>query len=147
MADKNFRCRVVTPTQLLFDEPVRYATVPAWDGLFGVMHGTSPMVTRLGLGELRLKFEGVTQGGERSFFIDGGFAKMSSEGLTLLAESAIPVESLSESEAKAELAEAEARTVDLNSKDAAAQSAAIAHARNRARLKLSLAKKSRTHGI
>lgn len=147
MADKNFRCRVVTPTRALFDETVKYATVPAWDGLFGVMHGTAPLVTRLGLGELRLEFEGVTAGGERSFYIDGGFAKMSDDGLTLLAQSAVPVESLSQSEARAELAEAEARTVDLSSRDAAAQSASIAQDRNRARLKLRLAKESRAHGI
>lgn len=147
MADKTFRCRVVTPTHALFDEPVKYATVPAWDGLLGVMHGTAPMVTRLGLGELRLEFEGVTKGGERSFFIDGGFAKMSDDGLTLLAEAAVPVESLSESEAKAELAEAEARQVDLTSKNAAKQAESISQARNRARLKLRLAKESRAQGI
>ncbi len=147
MADKTFRCRVVTPTHALFDGEVKYANVPAWDGLMGVMPSTAPVVTKLGLGELHLEFEGVTKGGERSFFIDGGFAKKSDTELTLLAEKAIPVESLSESEAKAELAEAEARRVDLQSRDAAAQAESIKQARDSARLKVHLAKESRARGI
>jgi len=147
LADKTFRCRVVTPTHALFDESVSYASVPAWDGLMGIMHGSSPLVARLGLGEFRVDFPASENGGSRSFFVDGGFAKMSSEGLTLLAETAIPIESLSESDAQAELAEAEARTVDLASPTAADDSDKITHARNRARLKVRLAKKSRQHGI
>ncbi len=147
MADKTFRCRVVTPTHALFDDEVKYANVPAWDGLMGVLPNTAPMVTRLGLGELHLEFEGITKGGQRSFFINGGFARKSDVELTLLAESAIPVESLSESEAKAELAEAEARVVDLHSRDAAAQAESIKRSRDSARVKLRLAKESRARGI
>lgn len=147
MADKTFRCRVVTPTAALFEGEVKYANVPAWDGLLGVMSDTAPMVTKLGLGELRLEFVGITKGGHRSFFIDGGFAKKSDVELTLLAENAVPVESLSESESKAELAEAEARVVDLRSRDAASQAESIKQARDSARLKVRLAKESRARGI
>ncbi len=43
MAQKTFRCKVVTPTASLLDEPVAYASVPAWDGLFGVLPGRAPI--------------------------------------------------------------------------------------------------------
>jgi len=149
VADKTIKCQVVTPTKALLDEAVTYASIPGWDGLFGVMHGGSPLVARLGIGELRLDFPDTAEskGGSRSYYIDGGFAKMSEEGLSILAETAIPVESLEESEAKAELAEAMARQADVNASDALAQADNIARDRNRARTKLRLAQQSRSAGI
>jgi len=149
VASKTVKCQVVTPSESLIDEEVTYASVPGWDGLFGVMHGGSPLVARLGVGELRLDFPDTAQakGGSRSYYIDGGFAKMSDEGLTILAEAAIPVESLEKTEAEAELAEAMARQVDITSRDAAEQSDKIALDRLRARTKLRLASNSRKHGI
>jgi F-type H+-transporting ATPase subunit epsilon len=133
----------------LLNEAVTYASIPGWDGLFGVMHGGSPLVARLGTGELRLDFPDTpeSKGGSRSYFIDGGFAKMSKEGLSILAETAIPVEALGASEAKAELAEAMARQADVNSPDALAQADKIAADRNRARTKLRLAQQARVSGI
>jgi len=149
VAEKTIKCQVVTPTKALLSEEVTYASVPAWDGLFGAMHGSSPLVAKLGIGELRLDFPDTdkAKGGSRSYFIDGGFAKMSDEGLTILAETAVPVEALSASEAEAELAEAMARQADVSAADAAQQAERIAKDRTRARAKLRLARASRAHGI
>ncbi len=149
MASKTVKCQVVTPSESLIDEEVTYASVPGWDGLFGVMHGGSPLVARLGVGELRLDFPDTpdAKGGSRSYYIDGGFAKMSDEGLIILAENAIPVESLAETDAEAELAEAMARQADISSPDAAEQADKIALDRTRARTKLRLARNSRERGI
>lgn len=103
---KTFRCSIVTPVASVFDGDVTYASFPAWDGQQGMLPGQSPLLTKLGVGPLRLDF---TEGGSRWFLIDGGFAQVQDGSLTLLTEGAVPAEQLSAQEASAELAEANAR--------------------------------------
>ncbi len=103
---KGFHCSIVTPTETVFDEEVAYASFPAWDGQQGVMAGQSPLLTRLGFGSLRLDF---AEGGSRWYLLEGGFAEVKNERLSLLTERATPAEKLSVEEAQAELAEARAR--------------------------------------
>ena len=103
---KGFHCSIVTPTETVFDEEVAYASFPAWDGQQGVMAGQSPLLTRLGFGSLRLDF---AEGGSRWYLLEGGFAEVKNEKLSLLTERATPAEKLSVEEAQAELAEARAR--------------------------------------
>jgi len=83
------------------DEPVTYASVPAWDGLFGVLPGRAPILARLGIGELRLDTGGAQA--SRSFFIEGGFVQMAGDKLTVLAERATPSDKLNVAEAEAQL--------------------------------------------
>ncbi len=143
-----FECQLVTPEAKLLDEALVYASVPAWDGLFGVLPGRAPLLARLGLGELTVRFpDSTAAGGERSFLVDGGFVKMADNKLTILAEKAIPAETLTETDAKAELAEAQARQVPSDAADASAAGERIAHQRRVAELKLRMAQKSRTSGI
>ncbi len=103
---KTFRCTIVTPSAAVLDEDVTYASFPAWDGQMGMMPGRSPLLTRLGIGSLRLDFE---QGGSRMFLVDSGFAQVQDGSLTLLTERAMPAEELNLQSAEAELAEANAR--------------------------------------
>ena len=148
MSDRTFRCRVVTPAQSLLDEPVEYANVPMWDGLMGFQHGRAPLVGKLGLGELTLRFPTSTHGGsDRTFFIDGGFVQMSKGELIILAENAQSAERIAESDAQAELAEAENAQVDTEASDMAAEADRIRLARERARVRLRIARNSRAKGI
>ena len=110
-----FHCSIITPTETVFDEEVDYASFPAWDGQQGVMAGQSPLLTRLGFGSLRLDF---AEGGSRWYLLEGGFAEVKNERLSLLTERATPAEQLSVDEAQAELAEAQAR-VTAGSEDRA----------------------------
>jgi F-type H+-transporting ATPase subunit epsilon len=103
---KPIRCSIVTPTQTVLDEDVLYASVPAWDGQLGVMAGASPLLTKLGVGGLRLNMPG---GGDRWFLLDGGFAQIEPDKLNLISEAAIPADQINVQEAEAELAEANAR--------------------------------------
>lgn len=105
---KSFRCSIVTLSASILDDDVTYASVPAWDGQFGLLPGHSPFLARLGIGRLRLDFP---EGGSRWFYIDGGFAQVQDGHLVLLTENAIPAESLSLRDAEAELAEANARVL------------------------------------
>ncbi|MEX2217624.1 MAG: F0F1 ATP synthase subunit epsilon [Phycisphaerales bacterium] len=138
---KTFRCRLITPTAQVLDEPVSYASIPAWDGLFGVLPNRAPIVAKLGTGELRLDFGGE-KGGSRSFLVQDGFVQMISNKLTILATLALPVETLSEPEAKAELAEAEARQAGTGP-----DREKVRKDRERARTKVRLARKSAGRGI
>lgn len=146
---KTFSCQLVTPEAKLMEGELVYASVPAWDGLFGVLPGRAPLLTRLGLGELTVRFaeSGGAGGGERSFLVDGGFAKMADNKLTILAERALPAEKLTETDAKAELAEAQARTVPADAADRTREGEKLSHARRVAELKLRLAQKTRAGGI
>lgn len=146
---KTFRCRVVTPTAKLVDEPATYASIPAWDGLFGVLPGRAPIVAKLGVGELTVEFPETTTGGggRRSYFIDGGFVRMSSGELTVLADKAIPAEQLSVSDAEAELRAAENLTVAPDSRDRQRDADRITHERNAARVKVRIAQGARGKGI
>jgi F-type H+-transporting ATPase subunit epsilon len=133
---KTFRCSIVTPAASILDDEVEYASFPAWDGQHGMMAGQSPLLTRLGVGSLRLDFPG---GSSKWFLIDGGFAQVQDGGLTLLTETASPAESLNMSEAEAELAEANAR-ITKSSDDLAK----VERQQQRAMAKIALARTART---
>lgn len=103
---KSFRCRVVTPTASLLSEEVTYVQLPVWDGSMGFLPGRAPLLARLGVGELRLTFADSSKGkgGERSYLLEGGVAKMQGSELLILAEKATTAESIDIKAAEAELA-------------------------------------------
>jgi len=116
MADKPFRCKLITPHERVFDADISYAMVPLWDGKIGFMAHAAALVGKLGPGELRINFVDrytagvkVEESGAKRWFIEGGFVQNVKNELTILATGAHDAESLDESEAKAELAEAVAR--------------------------------------
>lgn len=139
-----FRCRVVTPTESLFDARVAYAMVPAHDGLLGVLPGRAPLVAQLGLGELTVRFEDNAQ---RVFYIEGGFMKIADDDLIVLAEAAQSGDRIIESDARAELASADARVVPPDAKDRATAADEIRLARDRARTKLRIAQHAKAVGV
>ncbi|MCA9297896.1 MAG: F0F1 ATP synthase subunit epsilon [Phycisphaerales bacterium] len=146
MAKNSIHCRLVTPSESLLDAEVVYASIPAWDGLFGVQANHAPLLARLGLGELRLDFpEG--EDGSRSYLVDEGFVQIVDNTLTILAEKAIPAERLTVQEAEAALREAEARTLPDDAPDRAASLQKISRERRRAELALRIAKSHRGKGI
>lgn len=131
---QSFRCRVVTPVAALVSEEVKHVQIPAWDGSMGFLPGRAPILARLGAGELRLDIADSAkgQGGTRSFFLEGGVAKMQGAELLILAEKATPAENVSLPDAETELAKASAGSTQP------ARAAADV-----ARAKVAFAKKSR----
>ncbi len=101
-----FRCTIVTPAESLFDAAVSYATFQAWDGQKGVAKGASAFLAKLGTGSARMDLE---SGESKWYVIDGGFAQMQGNTLTLLVDSAADAKSIDASKAQDELAEANAR--------------------------------------
>ena len=109
MAAHTFQCSLITPAAEVLKDELVYASIPAWDGLFGVLPGRAPIVAKLGLGELRLDFPSGGSTRSRSFLVDDGFVQMVNNSLKILATRAIPVETITEADAKAALAERDSR--------------------------------------
>lgn len=98
-----FQCTLVTPAQQVLDEPVAYASFPAHDGQVGIAPSRAPLLAELGDGSLRLDFP---DGGNRWFFIGGGFAQMKDNKLSIVADEAVPAEEIVRSKAQNALDEA-----------------------------------------
>jgi F-type H+-transporting ATPase subunit epsilon len=86
-----FLFELVSPERLLVSEQVRSVVVPGSEGEFEVMKAHAPFLTTLRPGVLRVTTEA---GGQQRIFVRGGFADVNAGGLTVLAEEAVPVESL-----------------------------------------------------
>ena len=66
--------------------------LPLFDGEIGVAPGHSPMIGRLGCGELRLDTgEGVDR-----YYIEGGFVELIDDKISLLTNRAVPAKELDE---------------------------------------------------
>ena len=78
----NFHFELVSPEKLLFSGDVEQVDVPGAEGDFGVLAGHAPMVTTLRPGILTVH----AASGEQKIVVLGGFAEVSAEGLTVLAD-------------------------------------------------------------
>ena len=81
-----FHCSVVTPERAVLETDARFVAFPAHDGEVGILPNRSALLTKLGVGVLRID---APEGGERKFVIDGGFGQMIENRLTILTESAV----------------------------------------------------------
>jgi F-type H+-transporting ATPase subunit epsilon len=90
MADK-FQFELVSPERLVLSEPVDMVVVPGGDGNFGVLAGHSLLISTVRPGVIDV-YEGqsVTQ----RIFVAGGFAEVTPERCTVLADEAVPLKEL-----------------------------------------------------
>ena len=84
MADKLHFSRV-SPERELFSGLVDQVDAPGSEGDFGVLAGHAPFMTTLKEGPVTLHIDGAL----KVFDVRGGFADVTSEGLTVLAEHAV----------------------------------------------------------
>jgi F-type H+-transporting ATPase subunit epsilon len=113
---------IVSPEKLLLSRPVDMAVIPAAEGELGVLPGHAPMIVMLRGGTIAL-YEGgkVTE----RLFVAGGFAEITPERCTVLANEAVPVGELSRQEAQERLAAAEASFASADKMDIGAIDAAM----------------------
>ncbi|MBR9762479.1 MAG: F0F1 ATP synthase subunit epsilon [Rhodobacteraceae bacterium] len=76
---------LVSPERSLVSGPVSEAQIPGEEGDLTAMPGHAPMITTLRPGVLHLK----GPDGEDDYIVSGGFAEISAEGVTVLAERAL----------------------------------------------------------
>jgi len=103
MAEDRLHCVVVTPETTLFDEAVDFVALPLFDGELGVLPGRAPLIGRLGYGELRTNLGAET----KSYYIDGGFAQVRDDVVTVLTSNAQPAHKIDRVAASASLAKAQ----------------------------------------
>lgn len=87
---RTLQCVVVTPERAVLDEPADSVILPLYDGELGVLPGRAPLIGRLGYGELRLRRGGQT----RRYFVDGGFAQVRANVVTVLTPQAMRAEEI-----------------------------------------------------
>ncbi|TWT39773.1 ATP synthase F1 subunit epsilon [Blastopirellula retiformator] len=96
------KCIVVTPEETALETTADFVALPLFDGELGIAPSHSPMIGRLGFGEMRIKSGGETT----RYYIDGGFVQVAGDEVNVLTGKALPVDEVSREEAEKQLAEA-----------------------------------------
>ena len=94
---------IVSPEKLLVSQSVDMVVIPGAEGDIGVLQDHSPMITLLRGGEVLL------YDGERvsaRYFVTGGFAEITEERVTVLADTAEPSSTLDRAMGERQLTEA-----------------------------------------
>lgn len=105
-------CVVVTPEVTVLETQADFIVVPLYDGELGVAPLHTPLLGRLGYGELRLR-----QGNSMlRYYVDGGFVEVAKDVVTILTPRAVPAEKLDGAVIREQLAAAQkkpAHTTEL----------------------------------
>jgi F-type H+-transporting ATPase subunit epsilon len=120
---------IVTPERLAYSDTVDSVQLPGSEGELGVLPHHAPLVSMLGVGELRIRKGGQ----EESFAIAGGFLQVRPDRVVVMAETAdmaseIDLERAQEARREAERTlegAAQADAVDLSAARAALQTALL----------------------
>jgi len=99
------KCTVVTPERTVCDESADFIALTLFDGEIGIAPGHSPMIGRLGTGEMRITRRGETT----RHYVEGGFVEILDDTVSVLTNRAIPAAQLNESVARQQLDAARAR--------------------------------------
>jgi F-type H+-transporting ATPase subunit epsilon len=131
---RSLQCIVVTPERAVLDEPVDFVVLPLYDGELGVLPGRAPLIGRLGPGELRLRRGDAI----RRFFVDGGFAQVRNNIVTVLTPRAVRGEDIN--------TQAATQMLEAPSTPAASLEERVAQQKNQQRARAQLRVARRTRG-
>ena len=81
---------LVSPARLLFSGDVVSVQIPGTEGEMTILPGHAPVLSTLKPGVVSIQKDGGTD----KIFVRGGFAEVNAQGLTVLAETAIPLADL-----------------------------------------------------
>lgn len=138
------RLEIVTPERLAYSDEVDAVVLPGIEGELGVLPHHAPLVSMLGLGELRIRKGSTTE----SFAIVGGFLQVRPDKVVVMAETAdmaseIDLEKAREAQREAERA---LETGYHEGADLAAARAALQQALLRVRVAERRRREGRRHG-
>ena len=114
---------IVSPDRLLLSQPVDMAVIPAAEGDMGVLPGHAPTIVLLRGGVITIYEGGAPR---QKLFVSGGFAEVTPERCTVLADEAVPTAELSRVRAAEALARAQADYDGTSKTDMTALDAAMA---------------------
>ncbi len=100
---EHIQVEVVTPERAVLSETAETVILPGENGEIGVLPGHLPLLTALAVGELRV----VNGGTERNFVIEGGFAEILPNRVSILTEACDGVDEIDVAAAREALAAAE----------------------------------------
>ena len=112
---ETFRFELVSPERLLVSEDIASVTAPGAEGEFTVLPRHAPFMTTLKPGVLTVR---VDKGPERRIVVFGGFAEVNPDGCIILAEEAVPVETLDPDAVAREIRDAEEDVADAETEEA-----------------------------
>ncbi len=113
-ASNTVEFELVSPERLLKSEPVEMVVVPGAEGDFGVLPGHSLLIATVRPGVIDIHEGGQVR---ESIFVAGGFAEVSPERCTVLAEEAVPVADIDKAAAEKRLEDAKAALRDAGSEE------------------------------
>ncbi|MDR3109535.1 MAG: ATP synthase F1 subunit epsilon [Planctomycetaceae bacterium] len=99
------KCIVVTPEKTVLEQDADFVALPLSDGEMGVCERHTPMVGRIGAGELRVSLDGKIE----SYYVESGFAEIYDDVVTLMVTHAWKSSILKVEVAEKQLADALAR--------------------------------------
>jgi len=117
MAEK-LKFDLVAPERLLLTVEADSVTVPGSEGDFGVLAGHAPVMSTLRPGVIDV--EGL-EGGAKRIYVRGGFAEVTPEGLTVLAEEAVPLDELDGAALAQQIKDVEEDVADAKNDEARAK--------------------------
>ena len=100
---------LVSPERLILSEPVEMVVVPGAEGDFGVLPGHAPLISTVRPGVISIHAGGAVQ---TRIFVAGGFAEVTRERCTVLAESAVPLDEIDRAEVEGQIASLEQEVTD-----------------------------------
>lgn len=83
-----FLFELVSPEKLLFSQQIEEVQLPGSEGYLTVMNNHSPLMANIVPGVIKVK----SSEGDLSFVVFGGFADITPQGCSILAESAVKVD-------------------------------------------------------
>ena len=92
--ERVINCTILTPERLVYEGDVGFAVVQAYNGEMGFLYGHSPLISRLGVGEVRLNNPKSVD----YLVIEGGIVEIKDNRLIVLAERAYRKDDLSAAE-------------------------------------------------
>jgi len=115
MAEKQLLLEVVTPDRLVLSTEAEVVVCPGVEGQFGVLPGHIPFLSALEIGEMYYKSAGKTE----YLAVSGGFAEVTGEKVTIVAESAemgreIDVERAKRAQERAEKRITQGKTAEID---------------------------------
>ncbi len=92
-----FHLTIVTPEKSIYEGDVMMLVAPAVDGEIGIMTNHHPLVTKLGIGGLKIK---KTDDTEEILFLNGGYLEVNNNKVAVLANVLEYVEEIEKEQAR-----------------------------------------------
>ena len=130
---------IVTPERKVFSGEVENVYLPGTEGELGALPGHAPLVTGVSPGELRYTVDGKIE----ELAIGSGFAEVTQEKITILADLAVTDSEIDEKKVEEAMKRAEESLANIDSSDDAEEVAAIQASISKSMAQLNLKRKRR----